>query len=205
MAIETTLPKNFTLYKELNHSRQSPAYFIINMLTALLFLLFFQLLSQVAAAMRTDFDGASIGGLRGWAVLGVFLLAFVMMFVHEALHLVTFWAFTGVKPTFSVTGLVPRTVVPSLYLPKGMYLLIKATPLVLLTGAYLALLPYLPLSWLMFSFFFFAGNIAYSASDLWAMVETVKAPRGALVEDVGEFVRLFSDKQFIARPPTGTK
>lgn len=205
MAFETTLPKNFALYKELNHTRQSPAYFTINLLTALLFLLFFSLLSQVAGAMRADFEGTVIGGLRGWAVLGVFLLAFVMMFLHEALHLVTFRAFTGAKPTFSVTGLMPHTIVPSLYLPKGTYLLIKATPLVLLTGAYLALLPYLPLSWLMFSLFFFAGNIAYSASDIWAMMETVKAPRGALVEDVGEFVRLFSDKQFIAKSPAATK
>ena len=205
MSIETTLPKNFALYKELNYSRQSPAYFTINLLTALLFLLFFSLLSQVAAAMRTDFDGASIGGLRGWAVLGVFLLAFVMIFVHEALHLVSFWSLTGVKPTFSLTGLVPRTIVPNLYLPKGIYLLIKATPLVLLTGVYLAVLPYFPLSWLMFSFFFFAGNIAYSASDIWAMAETIKAPRGTLVEDVGDFVRLFSDKPFIARPPAKTK
>ena len=205
MAIENTLPQNYALYKELNHTRQSPAYFGINLLTALLFLFFFQMLSQVALAMREDFAGTAIGGLRGWAVLWVFLLAFVMMFLHEALHMVTFWAFTGVKPTFSVIGLMPRTIVPSLYLPKGTYLLIKATPLVLLTGAYLALLPYLPLSWLLYSLFFVAGNIAYSVSDVWAMLETSKAPRGALVEDVGEYVRIFADKQYITNPPVSTE
>ena len=196
MPVEMNLPPNYKEYKDVDMTRESPTYLSMNIFTAILLIFFFIVLSRYAENRLVDFEGAQFGGLQFWSILLVFLLAIVMMFVHEGLHWLSFKVLTGATPAFVAKNMMPRAILEEVYIPKGLYVLIKLLPTLLLTGLYFLLVPVLPLSWLEYAIYFFAGNIAYASSDLIMMAEALRAPQGTLVEDVSEHVHLYADERF---------
>jgi hypothetical protein len=199
MPADTQLPQKYKEYKDLDMTRESMAYLTRNILMAILLLAFFILLSRYAANTRADFEGVDFGGLRGWGILAIFIVAYAMMYAHAGITWLSLKLFSGVNPVYQVNGLTPRAVLKGVYLPKGPYLLAKSLPVLSLTALYLILAPVVPVSWLELSIYFFAGNIAYAVPDLIAIFETARAPKGTLVEDTSEHIFLYSDKELIKK------
>lgn len=196
MPAETMLPKNHKEYKTLDMTRESPTHLMMNILMAVLFLAFFYLLSGYAVNIRPEFGGAQFGGLWGWSTLLIFVLAYLMMYAHEALHWLGFKLFSGANPQFLVKGITPRAIMEEVYMPKGTFIASKAMPAVVLTIVYLILVFIVPTGWLVMMLYFFAGNLAYAASDLLAITEAVRGPKGTLIEDVSDEIYFYADKEF---------
>lgn len=197
MPAETKLPANFEEYKDLNMTRESMAYLTRNILMAVLLLAFFVLLSRYAVNTRTDFLGADFGGLRGWGILAVFVVGYVMMFVHAGATWLSLKLFSGHAPAYQMYAFTPRSVLKEIYLPKSAYILAKSMPVLTITAVYLVFAPIVPVGWLELAIYFFAGTIAYAVPDFIAIFEAARSPQGTLVEDASEHIYLYADKKFI--------
>ncbi|NSW54237.1 MAG: DUF3267 domain-containing protein [Anaerolineae bacterium] len=185
-------PAGYELAKTIVFTRDNPNYLWVNILMALLLLVFYQLFSNLTVTLVPGFEGAWLGGFSGWGVLLVFLMAFVMMFLHESIHYLGMWVLSGVRPRFTAKSFNPRAVLAQTWFPPLVYIAMKLTPLVLLTAVYFLIAPYLPLDWLDYVIFFFAGNAAYAAQDLLSVAGVLRVPGKKLVEDRSEVVFIYT-------------
>jgi hypothetical protein len=191
-APKVTPPDHYILAKTLIYTRENPNFLWVNILMALMLLFFYSVFSNITMGLVPGFEGSWLGGFNGWGILGVFVMAFVMMFLHESMHFLGMWLITGVRPTFTAKSLNPRAFLEGVYFPPLVYAAMKLTPLVVLTGVYFAIAPLLPLSWLDYVIFFFAGNAAYAAQDLLIVVQVLRERGKKLIEDHSEYVYIYT-------------
>ena len=197
MPVRTELPETHEEYRLLNFSREGMAYLSNNLMTAVMLIFFFVIFSRIAQVMRTDFEPFEFLSLRGWDFLWIFILAVVMLFVHEGVHWLSFKVIGGGDPAFLVKGVSPHTLAANQYFRKWVYILIELMPIVLISGVYLLLVTVLPRSWMEMAIYFFAGNVAYGTTDLVAIVDALRAPNSVLIEHLGEKVYFYADKEFV--------
>ena len=186
------LPPKFSPFRKLDFSRESPSYMMVNVLMALILLLFYYIFSTIVQSMVPEFEGAALGGFSFWEVMIVFVLAFVMMFLHEGIHFFVYKTITGTKPDFAAKSANPKTRMPDVYFGKWLFIIVKLIPLLVLTLLFLAIAPIIPLSWMTYAIFFFAGNAAFSASDFIALTQVLRTKGEIFVEDLSDVVILYS-------------
>lgn len=187
-----TAPRGYALARSLDFSRESTIYLWINIVMAVMLLVFYVFFSNLTVNIRTDFEGGTLGGFSGWGVLIVFLMAFVMMFLHEGIHWLMMWAMSGVKPNFTARGLNPHAFLPGVYFSPSRFLSIKLAPVILLSAVFFVAAPIFPLAWIQYLLFFFAGNVAYAAADLLAVTQVLRTPGKKLMEDLSERVNIYT-------------
>lgn len=199
MPVKTSLPDTHEEYRMLNFSRDSMTYLSNNLMTAVMLIFFFVIFSRIAQVTRTDFEPVEFLSLQGWEIFWIFVLALAMMYAHEGMHWLSFKLLGKAQPAFLVKGVSPQTLVAKQYFQKGLFILLELMPILLLSVVYLVIAPLLPLSWMEMTIYFFAGNVAYGTTDLVAIVEVLRGPKGALVEYIGEHVYLYADKEYVAK------
>lgn len=192
MSFTKQLPPKFTPFRKLDFTRDSASYMMVNVLMALTLLLFYYIFSLIIQRIVPEFEGALLGGFSFWEVMIVFVLAFVMMFMHEGLHFFVHKTVTGIRPDFSAKSANPHTRLPGVYFSKGTFVLMKLVPLVVLSLVFLAIAPIIPMSWMTYALFFFAGNAAFSSSDLIAITQTLRNRGEVYVEDLSDVVILYT-------------
>jgi hypothetical protein len=113
------------------------------------------------------------------------IIAFAMaMLVHELVHGLFFWRFTGKRPTVGIKGVFVYVAVPSdVYLPRNQYLLVGLAPLVMLTLVGLVLLAIAPGVVAPIVILFVAMNAAGAAGDLTMIVRLLAYPSHTLMQD----------------------
>jgi hypothetical protein len=155
------------------------------------------------AAIRLRPDAAPVLILQGVGVLGavgVLLLwiislaaaTLIMIVLHEAVHGIFFWLFSGRFPQFGFKGYYAYAAMPpGVYLQRDRYILTGIAPAVLLTLGGLAMLPVLPAWTLPTLLFFLAGNASGSVGDVLVVVWLLSKPPGVLIEDNGAVMVLY--------------
>lgn len=125
---------------------------------------------------------------RPLLLFGSLILSTVLMVVlHEAVHGLFFWLFTGRRPLFGFKGLYAYAASPpGTYLPRDQYLLVGIAPLVALSLAGTALLPFVPLAGLPVLLFFLIGNASGSVGDLLVIAWLLRMPPDTFLQDVGD-------------------
>jgi len=107
-----------------------------------------------------------------------------MMLIHELVHGVFFWWFTGRFPTFGIKGLYVYAAAPSdIYFPRNQYLTVGIAPLVLLTLVGLMLMIIVPVVIVPILILFIAFNAAGAAGDLLMFAWLLSYPPDTLMQD----------------------
>ncbi len=194
MQFTKQLPPKVTPFRKLDFTRDSSSYLMVNIMMAMTLLLFFYIFSVFIKNMLPDFEGAALGGFSFWEIMIVLAMSFAMMFLHEGIHFAVYQAVTGIKPDFSAKAANPHTRMPGIYFNKGVFILLKLTPLVLLTAIFLLLAPIVPMSWMTYFIFFFAGNAAFSSSDLISISQVLRIRGKVYIEDLGDVVILYTQE-----------
>jgi hypothetical protein len=117
----------------------------------------------------------------------VLVVAFYGIIVlHEAIHGAFFWLFTRRRPRFGFRDRAAFAAAdPGVFLTRNQYLAATHAPLVVITGAGLALLLVLPPGAAALVGFLMIANAAGAPSDLRVAAWLFLQPRGALVRDNG--------------------
>jgi hypothetical protein len=156
------------------------------------------LLLESLAFLRPEYLAAEniliITGMREfWR--GVLLLVVsvgLMIILNEVLRGLVIWAVTRKRPRFGFRGFF--TYVPSneWYIPRDDYIIIRLTPLVMITLLGLVAVPIVRLNLVPGVLLLISLNFAGATGDILTIWWLLQKPKDVLVEDYGDGVRVFS-------------
>lgn len=134
--------------------------------------------------------------LGGLLELGLLLLVIVLMLVvHEALHGVCFWAYTKTMPKFAFKGFYAYAAAPEWYLPKRQYLITGLAPLVVITVVCVALMFFVPLTWMPAILWMLILNTSGAVGDLWMVYGLLRSPASVLACDKGDVLEFYAPEK----------
>ena len=108
----------------------------------------------------------------------------LVMLIHELVHGVFFWRFTGKCPTLGIKGLGVYVAAPAeFYFPRNQYLVVGIAPLVLLTLVGLLLVTIVPVVVVPILILFVAFNAAGAAGDLLMVAQLLSYSPDTLMQD----------------------
>jgi hypothetical protein len=156
------------------------------------------LLTQALSFLRPEYLSAEniliITGMREfWR--GVLLLVIslgLMIVLNDAMRGILLWIITGQRPKLGFHGFVTYTAAPGWYIPRNTAIAIRLAPLVIITVAGIALLPFVPLNLVPGVLLLISLNIASAVGDAVTVWWLFRKPKTALVQDDGESVRVFN-------------
>ena len=199
MPTNTILPPTHEEYRHQNFTRESMTYLSNNLLTAVMLIFFFVIFSRYTQAVRTDFEPVEFLSLQGWEILWLFVFAMVMMYAHQGVQWLSFKFLGGADAIFLIKGVTPHAMAAKSYFGKWLYIGMKLCPMVIISGVYLLIASVIPFGWIELAIYFFAGNVAYSTTDIISIVEAIRAPKGALIEDLGDQAYFYADREWVKK------
>lgn len=121
------------------------------------------------------------------------LVAIVLVILlHELVHGLFFWWFTGKRPHFGAgAGYAYAAAPPDWYLPRRQYIIVALAPLGLITVMGLALLPFLPATAVIYLFVALLFNAVGSVGDLAVVGWLLRKPAQLLVQDSGPAMTIY--------------
>jgi hypothetical protein len=120
-------------------------------------------------------------------LFGMLFSVVLMIVLHEAVHGLFFWLFTGRRPTFGFKIYYAYAASPAgTYLRRGQYGWVGLSPLVLLSALGLVLTPLVPAWGLPLLYFFLVGNASGSIGDVFVIAWLQRLPPETLVQDLGD-------------------
>jgi hypothetical protein len=132
--------------------------------------------------------------LRGLAgLVGMFVGIMVgVILVHEAIHGVFFWVFSGQRPVFGITWKYAYASAPGWYFPRGQYLIIGLAPLVLISLAGVLILPVIPYAAIPGLLIALTLNATGAIGDLYIVGNLLFVPRHTLILDQKDQITWYS-------------
>ncbi|MGB2909933.1 MAG: DUF3267 domain-containing protein [Anaerolineales bacterium] len=198
----TTLPPNYRhhRYFDLAKSRKAVVGAIVSgivlfFIVGWLFVQFINLVRPPALeALRSNIQTTTSNGATSFTIpfQGVIIALALVMFIHELVHSVFYWWFSGKCPTIGIHGLGIYVGAPSeVYFPRNQYLVVGIAPLVLLTLAGLLLVIIVPVVFVPILIFFVAFNAAGAAGDLLTVALLLSYSPDTLMQDNSSGVILY--------------
>lgn len=189
-----TLPNDYTLLRDIDLSKDTSLMLKLNLVGLALFLGCLWLFAWLAAWLRPDLGGpTSFGGKIDLPGLAAILLAFgLILIVHEGVHGLFFWLFTGSRPVFGLKAAYAYAAAPGWYIPRNRYLWVGLAPLIVISLAGLLILPRLPSGWLLAWLLALATNASGAIGDLYVVGWLLGQSPDVLVNDHGDGMRVYA-------------
>jgi hypothetical protein len=166
-----------------------------------LFLVFGVWFARTSIRLRPDFWVDGLPVIVGSEILA-FILAFIaMLILHEGVHGVLFWLYSGQRPHFGLRWGYAYASAPDWYFTRNQFLVIALGPLVLISLFGILLMRLVPLGWLPTLLFLMIMNGAGSAADMYTMVTCLYYPSDILVNDKGDEFSIHGDKAMLPQLP----
>lgn len=162
-------------------------------LAALSGILFFHALGWLRPVESNRYLSLSISSLGEGLLFLVSVIggAFLMIVLHEAVHGFFFWLFSHSRPVFGFRGAYAYAAAPGWYFPRGKYLWIGLSPLVVLSLAGVALMTFIPPTLFLILLYILILNFSGAIGDLLVCGWLLLKPVGTLVLDHGDSVAFF--------------
>jgi putative zincin peptidase len=126
------------------------------------------------------------------ALVALLLISVLVMAAHELVHGLLYGLFTGARPHVGFKGLYAYTAAPEWYIPRGRFLVVGLAPLVLLSLAGLAVMPFAP-SWAVPALVLaLILNAVGAVGDLYAAGWMLAHPQARLARDTGDAITLYA-------------
>lgn len=126
---------------------------------------------------------------------GLLLVTFVMVIVHEGLHGVVFWLITRERPKFTFKWYYASASAEGWYLPRMPYLAATLMPLVVITTAGLAVIPFITGFLQILVILLVVFNASGCAGDAVVAWRLYRLPPGTLSLDSGDEVHFYTPSQ----------
>jgi hypothetical protein len=133
-------------------------------------------------AFEFSFDSASILVMPLWALL----IIFCTIVLHELVHGFFFWFFTREMPRFGIKLGYAYAAAPDWYFPKGKYMVIGLSPLIVLTVLGLIAIVLVPVTWVTIFFLAIVFNAGGAVGDLYICTRIGGEAQNIWVKDKGD-------------------
>lgn len=199
------LPAGYAAAGTIDLSKNKWLAIAVNLAAVGLFFGFGWLFAAAAAWLRPDWLNFNLevsgpGRLFGLLALLIGLIA-AQVALHELIHGLFFWRFTGARPRFALKLMYAYAAAPDWYLPRYQHLVTALAPLVVMTAAGLALLPVVPARLVPALLFVLTANAAGAVGDMLVAAWLLRQPPTALVRDIGDAITVYN----LGRPPRPPK
>ena len=126
---------------------------------------------------------------NGYLILFLGILIF-MMSVHELIHGLFFYLFTGEKPVFGFKNLSAYAGVPNYFIRKNYYLIACLSPLVVLS--LLGIILFFSTSGVLATIMFIttSAHAAGCIGDIWVSIKLFKKPKDTFINDDGLVIKI---------------
>ncbi len=193
------LPGTYQLSANLNLAKDIKLAIALNIAGLGMFagsvLLSFKFLQLFRPSLFTDLsDGLFSGYLSETFLVTLIILISViagMIFLHEAIHGLFFWLFTGGRPKFGFRGFYAYAAAPDWFIPKQAYLIISLTPLVVISVVGFGLMLILPPAWVLPILLLVTMNASGAVGDLYAFFWLLLKPKGLYIQDFGDRMAVY--------------
>jgi hypothetical protein len=195
-----TLPEGYDLFRTLDLIKDRKLLLILSVASLGLFLAIWAGVVWLMQRLRLDFAAgfasfeitlSAIGGVLLPLLLLVGVIS-AMVILHEAIHGVCFWLFTGGRVKFAFKGAYAYAAAPDWYLEKLPYMVVSLAPLVLITIVGLMALVWAPANWVAPLMLLIAMNASGAVGDMFVFYLLARMPGDMLVQDFGEGMMLFT-------------
>jgi hypothetical protein len=193
------LPAGYRQLAALDLSRDRRLQVLLTVAGVPAFILFAAPFTLATAALRSgagsgaEIELSGIELLLGLVVL-LGTIALVMV-LHELVHGLCYWLFTGERPYFGFKGLYAYAAAPSWYIPRGRFLVVGGAPLVALSLAGLVAMPFVPAVAVAPLLIALICNAAGAMGDLYAIIWLFRWPSAALAHDTGDGITLYAPER----------
>ena len=193
------LPGTYQLSANLNLAKDIKLAIALNIASLGMFagsvLLSFKFLQVLRPSLFTDpSEGLFSGYLSGTFLVTLIILISViigMIFLHEAIHGLFFWLFTGGRPKFGFRGFYAYAAAPDWFIPKQAYLIISLAPLVVISVVGFGLMLILPPAWVLPILLLVTMNASGAVGDLYAFFWLLLKPKGLYIQDFGDRMAVY--------------
>ncbi len=190
------LPENYhSVWKfDITRTRE---IIILNIIGLSLFFLSIWGFNALAQLLRPEFfqEGFSFTSQNlseAFSFLIELLLATViMLLVHEGLHGLFFWIFSGSRPKFAFKIYYASACAPGWYFPRWQYMIIGLAPLVVITLIGVAGLAWFPSGLLFPTQLILIFNTSGAVGDLWVTGQLLRFPPTTYILDSGDASEFF--------------
>jgi len=194
-----SLPDDYVLLKNLDLSKNFGIMVLLSIASLVMFVVFgffFQFLTRLFRPslindVTISFGESNFGSFFN-LLLGLFIVIVVMVILHEGIHGLFFWKFTGDRPKFGFKGSYAYAAAPDWYLPKNAYLVIALSPFVILSGLGLAALMIVPAAWIHAILLFVTLNASGAVGDIYVACWLLKFSEDLLVQDFGDRMHVYA-------------
>jgi|SRR5687768_6765575 len=186
-----TLPENYSLAWAVDMKKDTRLNWTLQIVGMFWFLIAGWLLWKIVTFLRPDYVPESHFS-SSFLLLGTILLVIlVTLILHELVHGLFFWVFTGEKPQFGIGPGYAYAAAPDWYFPKGKYLVVGLSPLVVLTVFGLAVIPFVPAAWVGILFLAIAFNAGGAVGDLYVCIRIGIEASDVRIKDKGDGFEIY--------------
>ena len=190
-----TLPEGYQPTKEINLAKDKVLALGLNIAGIILFLIVFGVLGWLVNKVRPGLLGDTLTINLGiellWGLLAIIGLTFGNLIVHESIHGLFFWLFTGSRPSFGLRLTYAYAAAPSWYIPRGYYRVIGLAPLVIIDLVCLLLIAVAPAGWIVPLALVIALNTSGAVGDLLVIAVVSRSAPDCLINDRGDGVIIY--------------
>jgi len=185
-----TLPHSYVVYNSFKPSKWKRTVWAIWLFGLLVAGVSFTFFRSLAISVRPEyqpkplhFEVPTLERLYSIAILVVALAA--LFAVHELIHILCLWRFTGERPLIVTKGGGLGVRLPSWYLSRNEFLVANLAPVCLITMAGLLFLPLVPQTNISLLVFLIAMNFAGSTPDIASSVYILLHPPSIYLDTEG--------------------
>lgn len=169
------LPSTYIPYDKFKPSNWRKTHWVFWVFGIALAWASYSLLRFTAQALSPDFQASPLGFTgpileRLGMALVLILPVAVVLTVHELIHFILLWLFTGHRPIIIAGNGGFAVRLPNWYIPRDQFLLVNLVPFCIISLVGLLSMPVVPQRHLSSAIFLTAINIAGSAADILSSV-----------------------------------
>ncbi len=193
------LPDSYTKIWSLDLAQDRKKAIVLNLISLPLFAFFAWLFLSVSSILRADITSLVLLRTLSSRLLALyldfFLIIILFTLIHEGIHGFFFWLTTRTRPVFGVKLLFAYAGAPEWYIPRSRYLVIGLAPIVVMTIAGFAAIPFLPLPLAQVLLFGMVMNAAGAIGDLYVCAVVMRHPPEVLIQDNGFVFEMYGTSQ----------
>lgn len=182
---------NFLYNEIVDFSKNKKLAFIVNLLGILVFPVFyiiiFYLLKVLSVSSSDDLLYYWKSFSKSPLSSSVIFLAglFLLLLMHEFIHAVLFYFFTGDKPVYGFKGIYGYAGSPNWYLRKSYYLVVGLSPFIIISLSGLIVLLLVSAEYSSIIVLLLTTHAAGCVGDIWVSIRLISRPKETYINDSG--------------------
>ncbi len=190
------LPSGYQLESTFDLKTNRKLLIGLNVVGLVLMVIFIWFFGQAARWLRPEMGAVFSFKVERLGLLVVDLVGAVLAFglvlvLHEGVHGFFFWLFTKTRPQFGFKGAYAYAAAPDWYFPRGKYLIVGLSPLVLISLAGVLLMPLIPLRWMWVWIAALVVNASGAVGDLAVCIWLLFQSKSILIRDFGDAIEVW--------------